>query len=72
VRVCIFAGSLFAVLISPDNLPLSFFFDMAQSNTLTVVMPRPKAVAFRTGMGLVSLEAALNAMLAAPRVLERV
>ncbi|WP_161851969.1 hypothetical protein [Bradyrhizobium sp. CCBAU 051011] len=70
--MCIFAGSLFAVLISPDNLSLSFFFDTAQSNTLTVAMLRPKVVAFRTGMGLVSLEAALNAMLAAPRVLERV
>ncbi|MBR1125922.1 ABC transporter permease [Bradyrhizobium lablabi] len=38
VRPGIFAGSLFAVLISLDNLPLSFFFGTAQSNTLPVVM----------------------------------
>jgi putative spermidine/putrescine transport system permease protein len=34
----IFAGSLFAVLISLDNLPISFFFGSASTNTLPVVM----------------------------------
>lgn len=38
IRPGIFAGSLFAVLISLDNLPLSFFFGTAQANTLPVVM----------------------------------
>ncbi|QTL02971.1 ABC transporter permease [Aquabacter sp. L1I39] len=38
IRPGIFAGSLFAVLISLDNLPLSFFFGTASTNTLPVVM----------------------------------
>jgi len=38
IRPGIFAGSLFSVLISLDNLPLSFFFGTAQANTLPVVM----------------------------------
>ncbi len=38
VRPGIFAGALFAVLISLDNLPLSFFFGSASTNTLPVVM----------------------------------
>lgn len=38
IRPGIFAGSLFAVLISLDNLPLSFFFGTADANTLPVVM----------------------------------
>jgi putative spermidine/putrescine transport system permease protein len=38
VRPGIFAGALFAVLTSLDNLPLSFFFGTAATNTLPVVM----------------------------------
>ena len=38
VRPGIFAGGLFAVLTSLDNLPLSYFFGSAQTNTLPVVM----------------------------------
>ena len=38
VRPGIFAGALFAVLTSLDNLPLSFFFGSARTNTLPVVM----------------------------------
>ena len=38
VRPGIFAGALFAVLTSLDNLPLSFFFGGAATNTLPVVM----------------------------------
>ena len=38
VRPGIFAGALFAVLTSLDNLPLSFFFGGASTNTLPVVM----------------------------------
>lgn len=38
IRPGIFAGALFAVLISLDNLPLSFFFGTATTNTLPVVM----------------------------------
>lgn len=34
----IFAGAMFAVLISLDNLPLSFFFGSSATNTLPVVM----------------------------------
>lgn len=38
IRPGIFAGGLFAVLISLDNLPLSFFFGSSSTNTLPVVM----------------------------------
>jgi putative spermidine/putrescine transport system permease protein len=38
IKPGIFAGGLFAVLISLDNLPLSFFFGSASTNTLPVVM----------------------------------
>jgi putative spermidine/putrescine transport system permease protein len=38
IRPGIFAGALFAVLTSLDNLPLSFFFGSAATNTLPVVM----------------------------------
>lgn len=38
VRPGVFAGALFAVLTSLDNLPLSFFFGSARTNTLPVVM----------------------------------
>jgi len=38
VRPGIFAGGMFAVLTSLDNLPLSFFFGTATTNTLPVVM----------------------------------
>jgi putative spermidine/putrescine transport system permease protein len=55
VRVSIFAGSLFAVLISLDNLSLSFFFDTAQSNTLPLVMLRRKWWLLEPAWRLVSL-----------------
>ena len=38
LRPGVFAGGLFAVLISLDNLPLSYFFGSADVNTLPVVM----------------------------------
>lgn len=38
IRPGIFAGGMFALLISLDNLPLSFFFGSANTNTLPVVM----------------------------------
>src|ERR1019366_7430481 len=38
IRPGIFAGALFAVLISLDNLPISFFFGSSTTNTLPVVM----------------------------------
>ena len=38
IRPGIFAGSLFAFLISFDNLPISYFFGSATTNTLPVVM----------------------------------
>jgi ABC-type spermidine/putrescine transport system permease subunit II len=38
IRPGIFAGALFAILISLDNLPLSYFFGSPATNTLPVVM----------------------------------
>jgi putative spermidine/putrescine transport system permease protein len=38
IRPSIFAGALFAILISFDNLPISYFFGNASTNTLPVVM----------------------------------
>ena len=38
IKPGIFAGGMFSVLISLDNLPLSFFFGSATTNTLPVVM----------------------------------
>ena len=38
IKPGIFAGMLFAMLISIDNLPISFFFGSADTNTLPVVM----------------------------------
>ncbi len=38
IRPAIFAGCLFAVLLSVDNLPISYFFGSASTNTLPVVM----------------------------------
>lgn len=38
VRPGIFAGAMFAVLTSLDNLPLSYFFGSAKTSTLPVVM----------------------------------
>ncbi len=38
VRPGIFAGGLFALLISFDNLPISFFFGTSSTSTLPVVM----------------------------------
>lgn len=38
IRPGIFAGGLFAILISLDNLPLSYFFGSSTTNTLPVIM----------------------------------
>jgi putative spermidine/putrescine transport system permease protein len=38
IRPGIFAGCLFAVLLSVDNLPLSYFFGSPTTSTLPVVM----------------------------------
>lgn len=38
IRPGIFAGCLLAILISIDNLPISYFFGSARTNTLPVVM----------------------------------
>jgi len=38
VKPGIFAGAVFAILTSLDNLPISFFFGTATTNTLPVVM----------------------------------
>lgn len=38
IKPGIFSGMLFSILVSLDNLPLSFFFASAQTNTLPVVM----------------------------------
>lgn len=38
VKPGIFAGALFAMLISIDNLPISYFFGSSDTNTLPVVM----------------------------------
>lgn len=38
IRPGIFAGALFSILISVDNLPISFFFGSPSTNTLPVVM----------------------------------
>lgn len=38
IKPGILAGTLFAVLISVDNLPISYFFGSAATNTLPVVM----------------------------------
>ncbi|WP_246739571.1 ABC transporter permease [Martelella sp. HB161492] len=38
IRPGVFAGALFAILISIDNLPLSFFFSSVNTNTLPVVV----------------------------------
>lgn len=38
IKPGIFAGAVFAILTSLDNLPISFFFGTASTNTLPVVM----------------------------------
>jgi putative spermidine/putrescine transport system permease protein len=38
IRPGIFSGALFAMLISLDNLPISYFFASAHTNTLPVIM----------------------------------
>lgn len=38
IKPGIFAGALFAMLISIDNLPISYFFSSSATNTLPVVM----------------------------------
>jgi len=38
IKPGVFAGAVFAMLISLDNLPISFFFGTSETNTLPVVM----------------------------------
>lgn len=38
IRPGIFAGAMFSILVSIDNLPISFFFGSPSTNTLPVVM----------------------------------
>lgn len=66
VRPGIFAGSMFALLISLDNLPISFFFGTPETNTLPVVMLSymqnqfdPSIAAIATVQTLISLVALL-------------
>ena len=64
VRPGIFAGALFAVLTSLDNLPLSFFFGGARTNTLPVVMLSYMENQFDPSIAAVSVVQMLVAMAA--------
>lgn len=71
VRPGIFAGALFAVLTSLDNLPLSFFFGGARTNTLPVVMLSYMENQFDPSIAAVSvvqMAVALGALLVLDRV----
>lgn len=54
IRPGIFAGGMFAILISLDNLPLSFFFGDAVTNTLPVVMLSYMQNQFDPGIAAIS------------------
>ncbi len=54
IRPGIFAGAMFAMLISIDNLPLSFFFGDAVTNTLPVVMLSYMQNQFDPAIGAIS------------------
>ena len=71
VRPGVFAGALFAVLTSLDNLPLSFFFGGASTSTLPVVMLSYMENQFDPSIAAVSVVQMLVA-LAALLVLDRV
>jgi putative spermidine/putrescine transport system permease protein len=71
VRPGIFAGAMFAVLTSLDNLPLSFFFGGANTNTLPVVMLSYMENQFDPSIAAVSTVQMLGAI-AALLVLDRV
>lgn len=64
VRPGIFAGSMFATLISFDNLPLSYFFGSATTNTLPVVMLSYLEYQFDPSVAAVSTIQMLLALLA--------
>ena len=71
VRPGIFAGAMFAVLTSLDNLPLSFFFGSAGTNTLPVVMLSYMENQFDPSIAAVStvqMLVAIAALLALDRV----
>ena len=71
VRPGIFAGVLFAVLTSLDNLPLSFFFGSSGTNTLPVVMLSYMENQFDPSIAAIStvqMVIALAALLALDRV----
>lgn len=55
IRPGIFAGAMFAMLISFDNLPLSFFFGDAATNTLPVVMLSYMQNQFDPAIGAISV-----------------
>lgn len=71
VRPGIFAGALFAVLTSLDNLPLSFFFGSASTNTLPVTMLSYMENQFDPSIAAVSTVQMLVAM-AALLLLDRI
>ncbi len=64
VRPGIFAGAMFAVLTSMDNLPLSFFFGTADTNTLPVVMLSYMENQFDPSIAAISVVQMLIAVLA--------
>jgi putative spermidine/putrescine transport system permease protein len=63
IRPGMFAGALFAVLTSLDNLPLSFFFGSASTNTLPVVMLSYMENQFDPSIAAISTVQMLIAML---------
>ena len=64
VRPGIFAGATFAVLTSLDNLPLSYFFGSASTNTLPVVMLSYMENQFDPSIAAISAVQLLIALLA--------
>ncbi|NRG17228.1 ABC transporter permease [Rhizobiales bacterium] len=64
VRPGIFAGGLFALLISMDNLPISFFFGSPDTNTLPVVLLSYTENQFDPSIAAVSTVQMLLALLA--------
>ncbi len=64
VRPGIFAGATFAILTSLDNLPLSYFFGSASTNTLPVVMLSYMENQFDPSIAAISAVQLLIALLA--------
>ncbi|MBV9748965.1 MAG: ABC transporter permease subunit, partial [Acetobacteraceae bacterium] len=64
VRPGVFAGAMFAVLTSLDNLPLSYFFGSARTSTLPVVMLSYMENQFDPSIAAISAVQLLVALLA--------